>query len=144
MSASVTLALMTMACQATHVVYVHDTVLGLDLAPAAEGSARFTFGFDRQVYAIVPCFDEPTQPDASGKSTGSIEAASVAAFSRVHTSGVDDIEFHHVIATGAPAQEIAKDAAVLEQLRRSVVDPAFDREPARSAGGSTETPNGER
>lgn len=129
------LAAMALAgCEATHVLYVHDTVFGLDLAPVAEDSARFTFGFDRQVFSIVPCFEEVTpgppgaDGSAAGKPTRSLEAASVAAFSRVVADGISDVTFHHLVATGAPAQDIAIDPVLLKQLRESIVD---RREPAK-------------
>jgi len=125
--AGVTLMAALCGCEATHVLYVHDTVLGLDFAPVAEDSARFTFGFDRQVFSIVPCFEEKKAATiVDGKQTApestSMEAASVAAFSRVTANGISDLTFHHLVATGAPAQDIAKDPELLRQLRQSIVD----------------------
>jgi len=41
-------------CQATHLLYVSDTVLGIDVAASAEGTGHMVFGYDRETFALVP------------------------------------------------------------------------------------------
>ena len=41
-------------CSATHLVYVYDVSVGMDVAYSTEGSGRVVFGYDRGTYAVVP------------------------------------------------------------------------------------------
>lgn len=41
-------------CQVTHLLYVNDTVLGIDVAASAEGTGHLVFGYDRETFALVP------------------------------------------------------------------------------------------
>jgi hypothetical protein len=87
-------------CAATHLSYVHNAVLGVDVTPVSNGgTARLAIGFDRETYALVPkCADEHTEA----------EAMSLFSASRVRVAGLDEISFAHAIATGEAAIDLAE------------------------------------
>lgn len=91
--------LLMAGCKPQHVVYVHNTTLGVDVTPLAEGTARLTIGYDRETFALVPRKD----PKCGNMQP---EAMSLAAFSRVYIQGLSTIEFAHLIATGTAAQDV--------------------------------------
>jgi hypothetical protein len=93
-------------CTATHVAYVHNATLGVDLTLAAQGTARFSLGYDRETFAIVP----------RKRATKPAEAMTLTAFSKVAVRGLDDVHFSHVIATGEAAKSVAKDSQLLERI----------------------------
>lgn len=105
------LALCGAGCNSTHVVYVQDTVLGVDVSVTSEGNNRISVGFDRNTYALVPRYT----PEA-----GKAEAMSVTSVSNVKVAGLDDIVFNHFIATGSAAQDAATDPQGLKMMREAV------------------------
>jgi hypothetical protein len=110
------LPLILTGCEATHLMYVSDAALGVDLSISGEGRSRFVVGYDRFTGAIVP-----RKPDTAS-SPG--DAMTLTSVSRVEVAGLDDIEFHHVIATGEAAKKAAVDAEVLKSMREAVYGPA--------------------
>jgi len=101
--------LMMGGCQATHVVYVHDAVLGIDVSPVpSQGTMKFVLGYDRETFALVPRHTEGE--------TNKGEAMSVTGVSRVKVTGMHDVTFGHVIATGKPAVGVAKDGSGLKDV----------------------------
>lgn len=94
-----------------HVAYVHDTVLGIDLTLATEGTTRLVFGYDSDTFAIVPGFRQGADP---------AEAMTLVSVSRVEAEGLDDIIFNHWIATGTAGRKAAVNPATLQQMREAV------------------------
>ena len=94
-------------------------------------TTRFTFGFDRETFALVPRHTGPSQAytceDTSHQHVADDlrgEAMTVTAVNRVHVVGLRDIDFGHVIATGEPAVAIAKDGTQF----KAVADRIFKEE----------------
>ncbi len=98
-------------CQATHLLYVTDTVLGIDVAASAEGTGHLTFGYDRETFALVPRKEE-----ADGK----FDAMSLAAVSCVYADGLQEVRFNHFVATGESAGFVAKDPVGYAQIRNAI------------------------
>lgn len=99
-------------CQATHLVYVHNAVLGVDVTASADaGTVRFALGYDRETYAMVP------KKKGQGEES---EAMSLTAVSRVHVEGMSNIEFGHAIATGKAAKKLAESPAMLSRIVNEV------------------------
>jgi len=92
--------------RATHLVYVHNMVAGVDLKPAGEGTVRFVVGYDRETYALVPRVNDGN----------SVEAMNLAAVSKVKIEGTTGFRFSHVIATGEAAIKVAKSPEVLQDV----------------------------
>jgi hypothetical protein len=97
-------------CEATHLVYVSNTVLGVDVAVSSEGNNRVSIGYDRDTYSLVPRKE-------AGK-----DAMSVTSVSQVKIHGLNDVQFDHFVATGKAAKELAKDPVALEMIRRAIFD----------------------
>lgn len=128
------LALAGASCQSQHLLYVHQSVLGLDLSPpgsGASGTTSFSFGYSRETSAIVPRVTPPADAansaPAQGGATDEPDAMSLVALSRVHAVGLGEIQIGHMIATGKPALEIAtNDTKIQEaaaQVFRGIVAP---------------------
>ncbi len=100
------------ACHTSHVAYVHNSVLGVDITASAEGTGRFVLGYDRDTYALVPRFT-PTDSEQA-------DAMSLTSISRVRVH-LDDVLFRHVFATGTPAVRIAKTSKNLAMVREQVM-----------------------
>jgi hypothetical protein len=101
-------------CKATHVSYVHEASLGVNLNLAAEGTAKLNVGYDRETFALVPRYT-PEEP-SSGASEPQGEAMSVTAVSRVYLEGMSRVYFGHAVATGRPAIWVAKDGKGLKEI----------------------------
>ena len=99
--------------------YVHNTVLGVDVTAAAEGTARIAVGYDSETFAVVPRFD----PVGDGRHGDAMTLVSV---SNVDVNGLEEIIFNHVIATGEAARLAAEDTQGLSMMRKAVfgVEPA--------------------
>ena len=116
-------ALLLLGCSATHLVYVHDASMGLDIAVSTEGTQRLVFGYDRDTYALILL-----------KKDGSKDAMSLAAVSCIHADGLTDIDFNHFVATGSAALQVAADPAGLAEIRSSIFgaeDQGCGRAPAK-------------
>ena len=107
------ICLLLSGCQATHLVYVHGTTMGLDVAASTQGTGRFVFGYDRDTYALIPRISN----DAESKSS---DAMSLAAVSCIYAKGLDDVQFRHFVSTGEAAVEVAQDPVTLEQIKDSI------------------------
>lgn len=87
-------------CQSTHLLYVHNTSVGIDVAVSTAETARMSFGYDRDTYAIVP------------KVKDGAEAMSLTGASCVYTSPWGQrIQFAHLVATGVAAEQTANQMA---------------------------------
>ena len=114
------LVLFTLVCSCanSHMVYVHEAILGLSVTPAnvESGTAKFSFGYDRETYALVP-------------RTGLNEdAMSLSAVSRVYTKGLSKIQFGHVVATGNAAEAVAQDPDALEKAKQNLNKTSKDKQ----------------
>jgi hypothetical protein len=92
-------------CDASHLVYVQDTTLGIDASVSMEGPQKLNLGFARDVFALVPKKDRNDQ------------AMSAAAFSSFSYEFLTEFSFNNFIATGLPAKQIAQDKDTLEKLK---------------------------
>ncbi len=103
------MSLIIVSCQATHLVYVHESNLGVALTPVTtQGTTKFSLGFDRETYALVP------------KKGDSGEAMSMAGVSRIQVKGITDIKFGHVVATGEAAAGISENAEKLNHAQKKL------------------------
>jgi hypothetical protein len=95
-------------CEATHLAYVHETNLGLDVAVSTEGTGRIVFGYDRDTYAIVP-----------RKGTG-LDAMTLTSLGCIYASGLDEVSFNHFVSSGTAAINIANSPVILKQLNQAI------------------------
>lgn len=101
-------ALLSGCGNATHLVYAHDTSMGIDVAFSVEGTGRMVFGYDRDTFSIVPIKKD-------GK-----EAMSLVSFSCIDAKGLDAISFNHFVSSGDSAKEVAKDPDGLKAIRSAL------------------------
>ncbi len=94
--------------EATHLVYVHETSLGLDVAASTDGTGRFMFGYDRDTYALVP-------RKAKGK-----DAVTLTTFGCIYAAGLDDVQFNQFVSSGEAAKNIAKDSDALKRINQAI------------------------
>lgn len=94
--------------EATHLAYVHETSLGLDVAVSTEGTGRLVFGYDRDTYAIVPRI-------AAGQ-----DAMTLTSLGCIYASGLDDVQFKHFVSSGDAAKKIAKNPTTLKQINQAI------------------------
>jgi len=102
------ISLLLCGCEATHLAYVHETNLGLDVAVSTEGTGRMVFGYDRDTYAIVP---------RKGKG---LDAMTLTSLGCIYASGLDEVSFNHFVASGKAAKNIAKSPDTLKQLNQAI------------------------
>jgi hypothetical protein len=105
-----TMAFLSSGCRPTHLVYVHNASLGIDVSVSTEGTGRLVFGYDRDTFALVPRKDEST----------SAEAMSLVAVSCVYADGLNEVQFDHFIATGETANNVAMDDDGLQAIRKAI------------------------
>ncbi len=110
------MCLLLSGCQATHLVYVHSTTVGLDVAASTEGTGRFVFGYDRDTYSIIP----RKRNDSEIEKIEESDAMSLAALSCIHAEGLDDVQFKHFVSTGVAAVKIVQQPEVLAQINQSI------------------------
>jgi hypothetical protein len=109
-------------CQATHLAYVYEANIGLDVAYSQNGNPKVVFGYDRGTFALVPqrqdtvapCPGESAPPGDKG------ELMTLTAVSLVNVDGLDDVTIDHFVATGDAALRVSKDSAGLKQIRKSI------------------------
>ena len=94
-------------CTAKHLVYAHDTSIGIDVAASTEGTGRLMFGYDRDTFAIVP-----------RKSDG--EAMTLVSFGCVYAKGLSKVNFNHFVASGKAAKNIAKSERGLTTINNAL------------------------
>lgn len=100
-------AALAAGCQASHLSYVHELTIGLEVAVTPEGMNTVSIGYERDTYAIVPRYELPN---------GDTKSMSLTALSRTRIESLSDIEAEHSLATGSAAIEVAKDPTVLNQV----------------------------
>lgn len=97
-----------LGCKATHLAYVHETSLGIDVAVSTEGTGRLVFGYDRDTYAIVP-----------RKSDGK-EAMTLTALGCIYAQGLNEVHFDHFVSSGDAAIKIAKSPETLKKIKQTI------------------------
>ncbi len=95
-------------CEATHLAYVHETSVGIDVAVSTEGTGRLVFGYDRDTYAIVP-----------RKSDGK-DAMTLTALGCIYAKGLDEVHFDHFVSSGDAAKNIAKSPDTLKKINQAI------------------------
>lgn len=110
---------------ASHLVYVHQSNLGVDASVGAQGGAKLALGYDRETFALVPRVEEGRAPGVSvdrGASRANElgEAMSLVSLIAVRADGLSDMHFGHAVATGSVAVDVANDTAALARLRAAV------------------------
>ena len=104
------LAMMCTGCKATHLIYVTDVSVGVDVSVSGQGVSNLVFGFDRDILAIVPRLEDGS------------EAMTLVSFSNISAKGVEKMKFHSVVATGKAGMSVAKDQTVLKSLRKTILE----------------------
>ncbi len=125
---AIILSCVGLGCRSTHLAYVYDASVGLDVAYSQNGNPKVVFGYDRGTYALVPQRDDvaapcekcPNQDPPHPSERG--ELMTLTGVSRVHVNGLGDLQFDHFVATGAAAQRVAKDHVGLKQIRKAIFD----------------------
>lgn len=103
---------------ATHLLYVHQANLGVDVSTTAEGTGKLAIGYDRETFAIVPRVDGGTTTDANGQQQREAgEAMSLVSVASAYIKGLDQIRFGHLLATGKVAEDIAKNDPNLQNIK---------------------------
>jgi hypothetical protein len=97
-------------CQPTHLLYVNNSTLGIDVAVSPENTARMVFGYDRDTFALVPRKD-----DESGS-----EAMSLASVGCIYAEGLSTVRFNQFVATGSAAKQIATDSNGVKAIRDAI------------------------
>ena len=136
------LILFLTACQghnASNLLYVHQSGLGVDASLGAQGAAKFSLGYDRETFALVPRIDEPApidplNPHATPARRG--EAMSLVSLVAVRADGLSDMHFGHAVATGEVAVDLANDTAALAHLRNAI-DQLPNPKPAPTSNTNT-------
>ncbi len=101
--------LLLTGCQATHLVYVHGTTMGLEVAASTEtATGRMVFGYDRDTFALVP------------RKKDNEDAMSLAAVSCIYARGLNEVQFRHFVSTGNTAIDIAQDHKTLADIKSSI------------------------
>jgi len=101
------LSLLLYGCE-DHLVYVHETSLGIDVAVSTEGTGRLVFGYDRDTYAIVP-----------SKAKGQ-DAMTITSLGCIYAQGLDEVHFDHFVSSGEAAIKIAQSKSTLEKINKAI------------------------
>ncbi len=102
------LSIMLCGCEATHLAYVHETTLGVDVAVSTQGTGRIVFGYDRDTYSIVP-----------RKGDGQ-DAMTLVSLGCIYAQGLNKVHFRHFVSSGKAAIYIAEDDQILNQLKTAI------------------------
>lgn len=126
------MCLLLTGCQATHLVYVHGTTVGLDVTASTEGTGRLVFGYDRETFALIP------------RKKDNDDAMSLAAVSCVYAKGLDKVQFNHFVSTGNAATSIMKNdkerlQTLVERISSSIQGKGDECVPTDNKDKVTET-----
>lgn len=80
-------------CSSTHLVYVQETSMGLNVAVGADGMQKMSLGYDRDVLAVVPKKGEDK------------DAMALFSVNNVRVGGLDNMDVSEFVATGEPAKK---------------------------------------
>ena len=104
------------SCTSNHLVYVQEASLGLNIGLGTEGTQKFSLGYDRDVYAIVPKKGEHQ------------DAMSLLSINRAEIEAIDNITVSEFVAGGKPAEKLANQPDAVNKLRRKIYGPAEGEE----------------
>jgi len=96
------------SCSSNHLVYVQEASLGLSIGLGTEGTQKFSLGYDRDVYAIVP------------KKGETEDAMSLLSINRAEISGMDNIQISEFVAGGEPAVKLSQESGAVNALRQKI------------------------
>jgi len=120
------ICLLLTGCQATHLVYVHTTTLGLEVTASTETtSGRMVFGYDRDTFALVP------------RKKDNEDAMSLAAISCIYARGLNEVQFRHFVSTGKTAIDIAQDREILADIKSSIQGGSDNCSPGETQASNT-------
>lgn len=93
------------SCASQHLVYVQESSFGLNVSVGTEGVSKFSFGYDRDILAIVP------------KKTDGSDAMSLLSINKAEVKSLDNMSISEFVAGGAPATKLAQQPDAVNQLR---------------------------
>lgn len=96
------------SCSSRHLVYVQESSFGLNVSVGAEGVSKFSLGYDRDIFAIVP-------KKADGK-----DAMSLLSINKAEVKSLDDMSISEFVAGGTPATKLAQQPDAVNQLRMKI------------------------
>ncbi len=96
------------ACSSSHLIYGHNTVLGLDVVYSPENTGKLIFGYDRDTFALVP------------RKAKNQDAMTLTSFGCVYVDGLNEINFNHFVSTGESAKNIANHPDGLKTIKSSI------------------------
>lgn len=105
---SLCLILLFGGCSSTHLVYVQETSMGLNVALSADGMQKMSLGYDRDVFAVIPKKGEEK------------DAMSLFSVNKVDITGLDNMDVSEFVATGEPAKELAEDQEAVRKIRNKI------------------------
>jgi hypothetical protein len=105
---AITLTALLTGCEASHLIYVQETSLGLSITAGTEGTQKLSLGYDRDVFAVVP------------KKATDEDAMSLFSINNVIVEGLNDISVSEFVATGIPATEISTKPDAVSALRTKI------------------------
>jgi hypothetical protein len=96
------------ACQSKQLVYVQESNFGFNVGAGAEGVAKLSLGYDRDVYSIVP------------KKNDTGDVMSIFAINKAVIKGINEMTIEEFVATGEPAKALANDSNAIKTLRDDI------------------------
>ena len=102
------ISLLICGCTATHLIYVHETSIGIDVAASTEGTGRLMFGYDRGTYSIVPRKGEDQ------------DAMSLVSFNCVYAKGLGNVKINHFVSSGTIAKKVAISQDSLKNINTAI------------------------
>ena len=102
------ISLLLSACEGTHLAYVQETNLGIDVSVSDQGTGHLVLGYDRDTYALVPRME-------NGE-----EAMTVTSLGCIYAQGVSEVNYNYFISTGKAAVNIAKEPDTLAKIKQAV------------------------
>jgi|TARA_R110001583_G_scaffold195385_1_gene372473 hypothetical protein len=105
---SLALVLTIGGCSSTHLVYVQETSMGLNVALSADGMQKMSLGYDRDIHAVIP------------KKSDEADAMALFSVNKVDISGLDNMEVSEFVATGDPAIKLANDQESISKIRNKI------------------------
>jgi len=95
-------------CSSTHLVYVQETSMGLNVALSAEGMQKMSLGYDRDVFAVIPKKGEEE------------DAMALFSVNKVVIKGLDNMDVSEFVATGKSAILLVEDDNKVTQIRKNI------------------------
>lgn len=130
-------ALLLAGCATKHLVYVHETDLGIALSASTEGNpAELTIGFDRETFSMIPQYSNGSSSSSTDSST---QTMSVMAVHRFESTGLNEVHFQNAFASGDAAVETSQNATLFTDMVRRIGSPQTPKTPTGNGTTTTET-----